>query len=152
MDEHNPDLEIFRRQWQEEVTARASAGAQRNVDDRKAEVQKAKAPLPPLYQVQDEVEEQVQGISTQAYHDLEDKDDTRRLGSEGSNQHPNSLAAIGPRSALEHYEKAIEREDQGNLGDSVSLYRKAFRVSLHVIPIERSLTNTPARCWGRSYL
>lgn len=33
-----------------------------------------------------------------------------------------------PKSAMEHFEKAIEREDQGILGDSLNLYRKAYRV------------------------
>ncbi len=31
-------------------------------------------------------------------------------------------------SALEHYERAVEKESQGSLGDSVNLYRKAFKV------------------------
>lgn len=33
-----------------------------------------------------------------------------------------------PVSALDHYEKAVERETAGKLGDSLRLYRKAFRV------------------------
>jgi F-box protein 9 len=40
--------------------------------------------------------------------------------------------ASEPVSALEHYEKAVEREVAGKLGDSLSLYRKAFRVGLSV--------------------
>lgn len=35
-----------------------------------------------------------------------------------------------PSSALEHFEKAVEKEEQGSLGDSLSLYRKAYRVNL----------------------
>jgi F-box protein 9 len=31
-------------------------------------------------------------------------------------------------SALDHYEAAVEKETAGNLGDSLQLYRKAFRV------------------------
>jgi F-box protein 9 len=38
------------------------------------------------------------------------------------------LAKTEPVTALEHYEKAVEREAAGNLGDSLRLYRKAFRV------------------------
>lgn len=34
-----------------------------------------------------------------------------------------------PSSALEHFEKAVEKEAQGSLGDSLSLYRKAYRVN-----------------------
>ncbi|CAK7274690.1 hypothetical protein SEPCBS119000_006301 [Sporothrix epigloea] len=33
-----------------------------------------------------------------------------------------------PRSALEHYEKAVEKEALGSLGDSVKHYRTAFRM------------------------
>lgn len=32
-------------------------------------------------------------------------------------------------TALDHYEKAVEKEALGSLGDSLKLYRKAFRVS-----------------------
>ena len=35
-----------------------------------------------------------------------------------------------PRSALEHYECAVEKECVGRLGESVNLYRKAFKVCL----------------------
>ncbi len=35
-----------------------------------------------------------------------------------------------PVSALEHYEKAVEREAAGSLGAALGLYRKAFRVSI----------------------
>lgn len=31
-------------------------------------------------------------------------------------------------SALDHYEAAMEKEAQGNMGDSLKLYRKAYRV------------------------
>jgi F-box protein 9 len=37
-------------------------------------------------------------------------------------------SAPGPVSALDHYEKAVEKEAIGNLGDSLNLYRKAFRM------------------------
>ena len=35
-----------------------------------------------------------------------------------------------PKSALEHYEKAVEKEAMGSLGDSLKHYRTAFRVCL----------------------
>lgn len=63
------------------------------------------------------------------YHDLEEQDGERILGDDPSGHSrdgPNKERE--PRSALEHYEKAVERESQGSLGDSVSLYRRAFRV------------------------
>ena len=38
------------------------------------------------------------------------------------------MAQKEPRSALEHFEKAVEKEAEGSLGDSLDLYRKAYRV------------------------
>ena len=37
-----------------------------------------------------------------------------------------------PRTALEHFEKAVEREDQGKLGDSLDHYRKAYKLDAKV--------------------
>jgi F-box protein 9 len=45
-----------------------------------------------------------------------------------------------PETALEHYEKAVERETQGSLGDSLNLYRKAYRVGSRYNGIIHSLT------------
>jgi F-box protein 9 len=62
---------------------------------------------------------------TQSFHDLDGPSDPKCQHAESSNPKTGSRE---PRSALEHYEKAVERESQGNLGDSLDLYRKAFRV------------------------
>lgn len=40
-------------------------------------------------------------------------------------------------SALDHFEAAVVREAQGNLGDSLNLYRRAFRVSRLSNPVSR---------------
>ncbi|KAH7027426.1 uncharacterized protein B0I36DRAFT_364628 [Microdochium trichocladiopsis] len=37
-----------------------------------------------------------------------------------------------PETALEYYEKAVDKETSGKLGDSLHLYRKAFRLDSHV--------------------
>jgi len=43
------------------------------------------------------------------------------------------MSATGiPGSALEHYEKAVEKETEGSLGESLKLYRKAFRMDERV--------------------
>lgn len=34
-----------------------------------------------------------------------------------------------PVTALDHYEAAMQKEAQGNMGDSLALYRQAYRVS-----------------------
>ena len=130
MGDNNPDLETFRKQWQEEVTARSTARGQSSNPTRahdsheKFHKSTIKTALPPSNVLSEETDV-TDGVSSQAYHDFDDKDNTRRLGVEGS-KHP--LTSKEPQSALEHYEKAIEREDQGNLGDSLNLYRKAYRV------------------------
>lgn len=134
MDMNNPDLESFRQKWQDEVNARSKSHAPRyrgheaQAQPEKVVVSKPVNALPPSEVHEQEVEPSP-GISAQANHDLEDKDDARRLGIDGSRDVPGDQAAEEPKSALEYYEKATERENQGKLGDSVDLYRKAFRVS-----------------------
>ncbi|KAL8753912.1 MAG: hypothetical protein Q9199_004713 [Rusavskia elegans] len=143
MDDNNPDLENFRKQWQEEVTARSTVRAQIPSSVRayssheRPDKSKAKTALPPSNILSEEADV-VDGISAQAYHDLDDKDGTRRLGGEASKYPQSSQVSKEPQSALEHYEKAIEREDQGNLGDSLNLYRKAYRLDAGV---DRIYTN-----------
>ncbi|KAL8930718.1 MAG: hypothetical protein Q9208_000259 [Pyrenodesmia sp. 3 TL-2023] len=133
MDTNNPDLENFRKQWQEEVTARLKGkgralsrtkppGPSENVENSTATVA-----LPHSVVPKDEPEP-IDGISTQAYHDLDDNENGKRLASEPREAQSKSHTLHEPQTALEHYEKAIEREDQGNLGDSLKLYRQAFRL------------------------
>lgn len=38
-----------------------------------------------------------------------------------------------PESALEHFERAVEKEAEGSLGDSLQLYRKAYRVKPYAL-------------------
>lgn len=73
--------------------------------------------------------EEVDEVTPHVYPELGEKQHGRRLD-ETSDQTAAALAAgQEPRSALEHYEKAVEKESEGRLGDSLSLYRKAFKVS-----------------------
>ena len=48
---------------------------------------------------------------------------------ESANKGQDECKVMEPVSALDHYEAAVEKESQGSLGDSLRLYRKAFRVS-----------------------
>ncbi|KAL8920240.1 MAG: hypothetical protein Q9172_004593 [Xanthocarpia lactea] len=161
MGDNNPDLETFRKQWQEEVTARSTARGPSSKPTRAHGSHEifnksiTKTALPPSNVITEETDV-IDGVSAQAYHDHDDKDNTRRLGVEGS-KHP--LTSKEPQSALEHYEKAIEREDQGNLGDSLNLYRKAYRLdagvdriyknkhfppsNTKIKPIDRNPSNAP---------
>ncbi len=140
MEEGNLELENFRKQWQEEVTAR-SKGASSNGDFKDArqfnppkggiiKKQASKGPSSWSFADLHKDEETWDGLQTHSYHDLENRDDARRVGEESAGIHPESHRAREPSSALEHYEKAVERETEGNLGDSLNLYRKAFRVHI----------------------
>lgn len=133
-EEANPELEIFRKQWQEEVSARSKGGPSSSGGRGPKNV--SKPPGPPKRRSSRPEREPSAAYSNEVSsgalsdghrdHDLEDQDELRKLGEEGEGIHPSNRTE--PQSALEHYEKAIERESQGNLGDSLALYRKAYRV------------------------
>jgi F-box protein 9 len=134
MDDSNPELESFRQQWRAEVTARSK------VDDSKghrknsfSQASKRKQPGPSRLAA---------GTAT-VEHDEEEDDAGSTApvkgldsGTNGPSTNTEDIVGFGngatirePRSALEHYERAVERESQGSLGDSLNLYRKAFKVS-----------------------
>ena len=134
------ELEQFRNQWREEVTARSKGATsihQRNPTRplpsarRGSSTSKLVVPLRGYMKIEEEHdEESSESVGREGYHDLEDKDEARRLGEDTTSIHLSNYKAREPRSALEHYEKAVEKEDQGNLGDSLNHYRKAYRVWL----------------------
>jgi len=135
MEHTEAELDNFRRQWREEVSARAKPRANRaqepQVPARTGESSKAPkkagivAGAPPSYAKP--LHEGWDEIEPRTYHDLPEKETGRKLDDDAY-----GLTAAGtgkePSSALDHYEKAVEKETQGRLGDSVSLYRKAFKV------------------------
>jgi len=73
-------------------------------------------------------------VEPKAYHDLPDKDEVLRLGIEGQD-HDRAALFKEPSTALEHYERAVDKETTGQLGDSIAHYRKAFRVSPVTSPL-----------------
>lgn len=107
MEESNPELESFRQQWRDEVSAKQQ-GATRKAP--------AATNAPSSSQFREEHSSSSAG--TDNGHTVEGI--SKQDGKTGSRE---------PRSALEHYELAVEVENQGNLNDSLNLYRKAFRVS-----------------------
>ena len=155
-DSADVELEKFREQWREEVTAR-SKGPRASKNGSAASLSAATASTtgtianstagrPPQYTQIEEVkkpkdrdfDDGLNHSETCQYHDLADKDEARQLGVEGEGIHPSVAASKTLSTALDHYEKAIEREEQGNLGDSVSLYRKAYRLDAGVDKIYRN--------------
>ena len=147
------ELHRFREQWKEEVTARTK-GQPTSEDGRPPQPhdpqrrrsvtgEASTARRPPQYTRTVETKEEKddsEGLDhawRQNYHDLTEPDEASRLGVEGKGVHTMNTSET-PKSALEHYEKAIEREEQGNLGDSVSLYRKAYRLDAGVDKIYKN--------------
>lgn len=135
-DEANVELETFRKQWQDEVSARAKASSSSKKPAPLSQPRKKGSEKedfhPPRFDTSNQswkkAEERVDGLESASYHDLEDKDLKTRLGESSEGTQFKKDAAGEPSSALEHYEQAVERESQGNLGDSLKLYRKAYRV------------------------
>lgn len=135
MEESNPELESFRQQWRAEVSARS------RVDESKTKSKSSSAQQPK--QRQGGPSKPVAGASATEYRENGDfsRDTSHLKGSDGAagtfmaaEEDVGDFGKISgiqePRSALEHYEKAVERESQGSLGDSLNLYRKAFRVRI----------------------
>lgn len=134
-EEANPELETFRKQWREEVTARSkgASGHQHIKPTRPAPAKSAsqsKVSGPPLAirALKNEEHESAEDALAPSDHDLNNKDDAMRLGDTGEGIYPSNDSNPEPRSALEHFETAVEKEAQGNLGDSLNHYRKAYRV------------------------
>jgi F-box protein 9 len=134
------ELESFRQRWREEVSARAkgkapvpSAAPARTAGPSA----RSKPHAPPkgvapdagsrFHARQRSIEET--GDATPFVHqDLGDKQHGRRLDETSAQATAIASASKELKTALDHYEKAVEREAQGSLGDSVALYRKAFKV------------------------
>lgn len=123
----NPELESFREQWRAEVRARntAPAGSQQQGSAFiTARTSKAADPEPPRAthlssgraKIEDDGDDSY--VQTRAFDDPEPS----QQGRKDEKERPE------PVTALDHYERAVEREAAGSLGDSLSLYRKAFRV------------------------
>lgn len=127
------ELERFRRQWQEEVIARSKGVASSSNSARptaplhrnSGTKEPGRTAAPTFHKPYLETEE-AEELGDHDYHDLENKDEARKLGEAGDGIYPETKEE--PTSALEHYERAVERETDGNLGDSLNHYRKAYRV------------------------
>lgn len=132
------ELENFRQKWREEVTAKTkgkqpaasipSKTSQASSSSSKSQGAKSNAPEVSSH-ARHRIVEEVDEVEPHSYHDLGEKQHGRRLDETGAVAASSSLE---PTSALEHYEKAVERESQGNLGDSLNHYRKAFRLDSNV--------------------
>ncbi|OJD16479.1 hypothetical protein AJ78_03334 [Emergomyces pasteurianus Ep9510] len=140
MEPNNDELESFRQQWREEVSARARGAATSKPKPRQtAQPFQATAlthKLPPRHPAADQVDEE--GLETtdatftpQKHGELVDQMRTLHVAS-GDDDSFHRQPEKPPTSALEHFEAAAQKEAQGNLGSSLDLYRKAYRLDSKV--------------------
>lgn len=141
--EENPELNAFRRQWREEVTRRnqSAAAPTRQVQPAPSQNIPPSASshldhLPPIKheaadRKDDDVEEEDLGRDYGEFVQRTEALTLRSADDDGFQR----VAQKEPRSALEHFEKAVEKEAEGSLGDSLAHYRKAYRVCLFSIII-----------------
>lgn len=130
--EDNADLESFRRQWREEV-ARRTHHNRPSTTQRKSSVSSADRPsrFPPTRHAASECKEEEdegEGLTAFEQGELAHVVERLSLGRVDEDALLSQIPRREPRSALEHFERAVEKEAQGNLGDSLHHYRKAYRV------------------------
>ena len=126
MEEPNPELESFRQQWKAEVSAKAKAEGGNHPT---SSAQSSRAPRRPPAAPRIAAERAPRAADEEDDH--ADPEPFRGLDAPHAGpERPESSKAgsAEPRSALEYYEKAVEKESQGSLGDSLDNYRKAFKV------------------------
>ena len=131
--ENEAELAAFRQRWREEVQSRnkapqgpASPERSRPQQRRRstAHTRPAAAGPAPVKKLEEFEHEE---LPPKPYHDLPNKEDALKLGDEGQ-EHERAKLFQEPSSAIEHYEKAVEKESHGQLGASLHHYRKAFKV------------------------
>lgn len=156
------ELERFRRQWRQEVTARTNGSiaapsipSQPTSSEQQASAahlitspgihpQSTSKPssIHPYKSVTEDVH-----VAGYDFDDLDEREKerekSRRLGESGTGVHPESIRSKEPGTALEHYEKAVERETQGQMGESLKHYRAAFKVPFHYNILLLASADTP---------
>ena len=135
MEESNPELESFRQQWHAEVSARSKLeDSKTNPKIIRAQPAKTLRRLSGLSRfsaeksTRTEIVDEKESESIPALQAFESHASGKSVDIDDIEGYGNKTGSREPRSALEHYEKAVERESQGSLGDSLNLYRKAFKV------------------------
>ncbi|KMU83476.1 hypothetical protein CIHG_01258 [Coccidioides immitis H538.4] len=150
MEFNNQELESFRRQWLEEVSARTRRPSQPSQPSPKsagASGEPSRKPRP-QHQAADREEEpdfQQSGNPLEPinYEALTEKTQYLTLGpTDDDASVPKTQQA--PSSALELFEEAVNKEAQGSLGDSLALYRKAYKLDARVDQAYRKKHFPPA--------
>ena len=140
---NNPELESFRQQWRAEVQARAArhaSSSQRQQHRQHHESHAGPSSTSPAQPIRVTTPRGKPPASAKKTVVKDSEDDYVRsqpfdepVHATGAAQGEKGKGAAGtqqePVTALEHYERAVEKEAAGNLGESLRLYRKAFQVS-----------------------
>lgn len=137
MEPNNEELESFRRKWLAEVSSRSNRRASQPKTEAEIHAggESGRKQPPPRHAAADREEEEdleEQATAAGPSGDLVSNEliegvqglDVASTGDDSFHKEP----VDDPKSALEHFEKAVLKEAQGSLGDSLSLYRKAYRV------------------------
>lgn len=127
--EPEAELEAFRQRWREEVSARSrTSNEPLSTTVAYKKLERARGAPAPAHATAGPSKSRNfnEDIEPKAYHDLPDKEEQLQLGAHGQNHDRDAYRE--PSSALEHYERAVEKETQGNLSESMRHYRKAFKV------------------------
>ncbi|ATZ50277.1 Bchrt3 [Botrytis cinerea B05.10] len=129
MEDSNPELETFRKQWQEEVTRRSNVAQAHPSSTQAAGPSSVPQRAPRTKHVHENTKPGDEDIvEPQTLHFDGPSGAVGAVEEDEFYPYGKKNVKSEPQSALEHYEKAVEREGQGSLGDSLDLYRKAFRL------------------------
>lgn len=125
--EDNAELESFRRQWREEVSRRTKQGPEPSQPN--PSTLSTPAPrFPPTHHEALDRKEEEDTVIPYDQGEIVQKVGQLHLGQADDDTFEASSSQKEPSSALEHFERAVEREAEGSLGDSLQHYRKAYRV------------------------
>ncbi|RKF64891.1 F-box protein pof7 [Erysiphe neolycopersici] len=116
------ELEEFREEWRNEVSTKLQPEIGKGSTS-KAFYQSPSLTSYPSYSISKDIE--VRGIKSESLLNLGSED--KNTG-ETSTQNIPSCYNETLVTALDHYELAVKRENDGNMGESLYLYRKAFRM------------------------
>ncbi|EXJ64075.1 hypothetical protein A1O7_00411 [Cladophialophora yegresii CBS 114405] len=143
MAEPASELEKFRQQWKEEVTARtkkpersssSSQKARRTSDhrpERPINRPPTRHPAADIKQDDSDHHSDVDHAGTSNSAPLQQRMEGLKIRNIDDDDFTPTTKKE-PQSALEHFERAVEKESQGNLGDSLSHYRKAYKLDAKV--------------------
>ncbi|KAL2856695.1 hypothetical protein BJY01DRAFT_203289 [Aspergillus pseudoustus] len=132
----NAELESFRRQWREEVESRTkpiTAGTSQQTSSRTAAPHPRHFPPTRHEAFARKEDEDGEAVVPSSQSDLVQGVDGLSLARpDDEDAFQSRTPRTEPKSALEHFERAVEKEAEGNLGDSLQHYRKAYRLDAAV--------------------